>query len=1275
MQINQLKHVFLLILIYSGISQLAFAQSQAFQRDIDWNSNKMYLNFVGAERELKEDAPLYFENIKIQPFEVASIEIIPKKTISSSNSFKNASKQTEYTVNYKIAYKNGIPYLQLSFLPFRKTLGKIEQLEAFEIKINYSNKRLSGNRGKSFSTTSVLSSGTFYKLGVTNTGVHKITQSQLKDMGIDFSGINPRNIRIYGGKGGMLPEANDKYAMDDLVEIPISVSGENDGTFNSSDFILFYAEGPDHWSYDTLLNIFDHHTNIYDDFNYYYITASKGVGQRVPSRASSTATATHSTSTFADYRYHENEWTNLVKSGRNWYGEPFDLETTQSFDFEFPNLRTTEDITLKTNFVGRSTSAATSYSAIVNGSVLFTATMAKTSTDYTDWYARSTSWLSAFKSNSDKISLSITFNKADNNSLGWLDYIELNARRSLSYSSASQLLFRDPQTVGTGNVTTFTMNNGSAVTIWDVSDIHNIVSQSHTNGSFTIETDTLKEFVAFGNSAFYTPVFVEAVANQNLHGTPAVDYIVVTHEDFYSQASELAQFHKSENGLSYVVATTKQVFNEFGGGKQDPAAIRNFVKMFYDRANGDSILMPKYLLLFGDGSYDPKQRVSNNTNYVIAYESSNSLDNRETFVSDDFYGFLDDNEGGNITTKDVNTSGLIDIGIGRLVAQSTTEATALVEKIKHYHEAPSLGSWRNEITFIADDEDANTHIDDADELATTVDNNYPNYNVDKIFFDAYTQKNAPGGKRYPDVQRAINAKMFSGSFLVNYTGHGGEVGWAHERVLNISDINSWENYDKLPLFMTATCEFSRYDDPERTSAGELVLLSEKGGAIALVTTVRLVYSSANMNLATNFYKYALEPNADGSMPHLGDIMKNTKNSAIGGINNRKFTLLGDPALRLAYPEKGVKTSSINEKALINGNDTSYVNGDTIITQNDTLKALSKVKICGYVHDVNGNKETSFNGIVYPSIFDKYQSIKTLVNDSESRAKTFQLQKNTLYKGKATVTNGDFCFEFVVPKDIRYNYDYGKISYYAENGVTDAAGAYDSVTVGGTASDYAEDETGPTIDIYLNDESFVFGAMTDQNPNLIVHLFDENGINTVGNSFGHDLTAVLDNNTQETINLNNFYEADLDQYQSGRVAYPLTDLADGKHVISVTAWDVYNNPSEEYTEFIVANNAELALRHVLNYPNPFTTNTSFWFEHNRPNEDLTVQLQIFTITGRLIKTILRTINTTAFLNRDIKWNGTDDFGDRIGNGVYVYVLKVRAEDGSTAHKYEKLVIIN
>jgi hypothetical protein len=532
------------------------------------------------------------------------------------------------------------------------------------------------------------------------------------------------------------------------------------------------------------------------------------------------------------------------------------------------------------------------------------------------------------------------------------------------------------------------------------------------------------------------------------------------------------------------------------------------------------------------------------------------------------------------------------------------------------------------------------------------------YNFDKIYLDAYKQLSTPAGPRYPEVNTAILNRINSGCLVMNWVGHGGETNWAHERIFNMADIIPLNNKEKLPLFVTATCEFSRYDLPERT-AGEWLVVNPNGGAIASITTVRLVYQSANEQIATATFENLFKP-YEGRFPTLGEVIMDAKNMVSGSADNtRKFTLLGDPALTLNYPRYKVVSTLVNDQPI----------------NQDTLKALQMVTIKGEVRDDNGNKLTSFNGVVYPLVYDKISTQQTLGQEGSGTLLNFQLYKNILYKGKASVKDGDFSFTFIVPKDINYQFGNGRISYYADNGnFTDAHGYTDSIIVGGSADSFRADGNGPQIDIFMNDEKFVFGGTTNADPMLFLKLSDETGINTVGNGIGHDLTAILDDNTQTKVVLNEYYESNLDRFDTGTVKYPFTKLKEGRHTLKVKAWDIHNNSSEEYTEFIVASSAKLALSHVYNYPNPFTTHTEFMFEHNRCCDDLNVSVQIFTVSGKLVKSIVHQVYSEGYRVDDIAWDGLDDYGDPIGKGVYVYKLNVRDSNGNSAHKFQKLVLL-
>lgn len=1229
-----------------------------------------YLYFDGASINAEDDfLPSYYfvKDLKEEP-ETAEIiishevyeELSPEETaVVNSNSnekpgLHSAVIDKKIDIRSVISFHQKKPHLTVSFVPIRKNenTGKYEKLISFHISTAISGiKKKSPSPGREYASASVLSTGEWYKIGVTKDGVYSLSYSFLQSMGMDMASVNPQNIRIYGNGGGMLPSANWQYRPDDLTENAIYVSGEADGKFDAGDLIFFYGQGPHRWILNG--NLFKHQQNLYADTNYYFITADLGAGKRIISKTALSDFNSTVTS-FNDYQFYERDLINPVRSGREWLGETFSIVTDYNFIFSFPDISNEAPVTLKTAVAGRTTSGQNIFTVKANGQTVGTISVNSVSGNYTDNFARIAEGQGSFAPSGANISINISMNKGNSGSQGWLDFIEINARRNLALSGG-QILFRDVNSVGIGNAR-FRLSNADAnMLVWDIT---NPLEAKNQPGSlagnifeFISSTDSLGEFIAFDKTApLFSPVFKEKIPAQNLHAAAAADMIIVTNPLFKKESEELAEFHRSQDGFSVIVATTDEIFNEFSSGRQDVTAIKDYLKMFYDRAGTNQALMPKYLLLFGDGSYDFKNRISGNTNFVPAYQSSESLSPTASYVSDDYYGLLDDNES-------ESTTDLVDLGVGRLVVKNTTEAQNAVKKIKHYYDKETMGPWRNYNTFIGDDEDGNIHMSQANSIAGIVENNYKKYNVDKILFDAYKQQVNAGGQRYPDVNAAIDRRMDLGSLMMTYIGHGGELGWAHERVLEVSQINKWTNFNNMPLLITATCEFSRFDDPQRTAAGEFVFLNPNGGGIALLSTTRLVYSSPNYELVQAFTDTAFEE-INSVMPRLGDILKATKIKGPKNINSRNFTLLGDPALRLAYPRYNVVTTQTP----------------------DTMKALSKVTVKGYVADGSGQKMTGFDGVVYPLVFDKAANINTLNNDNvyvneEPLIYKFQSQKNILFKGKASVKSGEFEYSFVVPKDISYTYGNGRISHYSQDGETDASGYYSSFIIGGSDSTAAADNSGPQIQLYLNDDKFVFGGITDENPKLFARLFDENGINTAGNGIGHDIVAVLDENTSQALILNDYYESEINSYQRGTIRYPLKDLQEGKHTLRLKAFDVYNNSGEAGTEFIVAKSAELALEHVLNYPNPFTTSTAFYFEHNQPGQNLDISIQIFTVAGKLVKSIDSYVYADTFRAGPIYWDGMDDFGDKIGKGVYVYKLKVIAPTGQTVNKYEKLVVLN
>jgi len=661
------------------------------------------------------------------------------------------------------------------------------------------------------------------------------------------------------------------------------------------------------------------------------------------------------------------------------------------------------------------------------------------------------------------------------------------------------------------------------------------------------------------------------------------------------------------------------------------------------------------LLLFGDASYDYKDVLPDNTNFVPCWEHTKSLNIISSIASDDYFGYMDDNEGG------INDNNRVDVGIGRFVVGNLEEATMAVNKSIDYctNTTQNMGSWRNNITFIADDEDSNHHMHDAETLSGIIDDDFKVYNIDKIYLDAYPQVSTPSGQRAPEVNKAISSKIDKGTLIFNYSGHGGELGLAHERILEIPDINSWTNYNRMPIFITATCEFSRYDDPKRVSAGELVYLNPNGGAIALFTTARATFASSNLALNLAIYQDNLFEKIDGEYPRFGDVIRKSKK--LGNDNDMKFVLLGDPAVRLAYPEHTAVTTKINSNIVI---EDEY----------DTINALSKVVVEGIITDADGNKLSTYDGLLFPTVYDKKVEIETLGTDAGSYPEKFYFWKSILFNGKADINNGDFMFEFVAPRDIAYNYGPGRISYYLNNEEIDGNGYYSNIIIGGYDDNAATDDQGPVISLFMNDTDFNSGEITDENPVLLAYVEDESGINTTGNGIGHDILAIIDGDAVQTYNLNDYYEAEVNRYNSGEINYPFFNLDEGEHTLSLRVWDIYNNSTTAYLDFLVVTSEDLIISNLFNYPNPASDQTSFVFEHNQSNKNIEVEIQIYNTNGGLVKTLNAVVKSENYKSEPIVWNINSEPGGMLGQGFYVYRLVATSESGVSKSETSKLVYV-
>ncbi len=1168
-------------------------------------------------------------------------------------------------------------YIEIEFSPIVRNSGGIRRVKSFSYQIAESAARPVATSAPAAIENSVLSSGDWYRFYVEKSGVYKISRNFLQSLGMNLSG-DPANIKIYGNGGRMVPLLNSAPYPLDPEENAIQVVGGEDGSFDSSDYILFYAEGVDNWSAENAT-----HNNLYADRSYYYVTKSGGPGKRISPMDPLTGTAPSATfTTFDDYQFHEKDLTNVARLGRRWVGEPFNIDNQQSFTFNFPNVVASEPMTLSAAMASASFNP-TSFTIQANGQQVSNLNFGPLSPNSGTEMVLATLQPTAFPAAQD-VTVQLTFN---NNGVpsarGFLDYIVIRAKRQLT-GYGKQFRFRVNQAATLTGVGEYVISNASAIgQVWDITDIHNVTSATNNGQStfaFRSQLGQAREFIAVDNADFLTPQKESnaRVANQNLKGTifnnaqgqfQDIDYLIISPSNLNAQAEKLANFHREYSALNVKVVKLDQIYQEFGSGKQDIGAIRNFVRYVYE--NGSSAeSRVRYLNLFGDASFDFKDRIPNNTNLVPIYHALNSnTDGELSFSTDDFFGLMDPDEGridyftpsGSIAYD----FGGVDIAVGRIIADSPAQADEIVNKVLEYHDISSYGSWRNNVVMISDDSDKNSDASlqqKQNQLADKISAEKPFFNLKKIFLDSYEQETSAGGKRYPKARQDLFNAFEKGALVFNYLGHGGEDGLSGERIWEKADGQNLQNRHRYPLFITITCDFSRFDNPYRPTAGEYTFWNKRGGAIAMITTVRSIgqFQAEQFNEKLSEYLFFYDA-GEGPRTSMAESLRRAKNSAANSAAN-VVVFLGDPAVYLAIPEPKVILTHVNDQP---------VTGPV-----PDFQALSPMKITGLVTDENNIPLTNYNGELAVNIFDKMIQRQTLNNDGFAPQMNFSVLGETIFRGNASVNSGQFEFNFVVPRDIRIPVGNGRISFYAKRNMIreDKTGYDNTIRIGGINENAVADNTGPTVKLYMNDQTFISGGITNENPIFLAYLEDEHGINTAS-GIGHDIVAILDGDESNPYILNDYYETELDDFTKGKLRFPLRNLEKGLHTITFKAWDVYNNPITAEIQFVVVDGDGITLTNVLNYPNPFVNHTQFWFTHNRPFEPLEVQVQVISVTGKVVWTRNQIVNTEGYLSRDITWDGRDDFGDRIGKGVYIYKLTVKSTlTNSKSEKYEKLVIL-
>lgn len=1262
---KRLLPVFAFLGFYSLNAQTKDVQLQWTEQTIKISSEESffvpsfqqeYFKYNSSDKIIRANAIInnaQGDQVRIVSQNLQAIDISKYKDINA----KNIPATVNPTV--RIYTTKGVQSAIVDFNPIIKTAGGYSKVTNIVFEVF-------GGRNQAKDTNftvqnSVLAQGNWYKFKVNETGVYRLDRNFFAKLGIP-NDVDPRTIKVYGYGGDMLPLANSKNLHFDLPEVAIQFQGEQDGTLNDGDYALFYGVGTKGWSAENAT-----HLNLYSNDAYYYVTYGGTSGKRMQTYIEPAGAATVTYNDYLARVYDEKNIENIVQLSRKTFGENFGQSFSKQIVLQTPFLNSSKPATIGINVAAISQNQ-TIFNIALNNQQIGTKTINQKASSI---LANEGYFSQEMNLNNETNNFTISFN---NNGVpsarGFIDFVAIDYYKHLTGHN-KQFKFNFADAVSQVGVGSFQISNAQTITqVWDVTDRYNPAFKTNTANVLNLKMPLgeLREYVAVDQNDFYLPADVPnpKVTNQNLKGTILangnVDYIIITRSDFVSAANRLANLHRSQSNLNVKVVPLDAIYNEFSSGQQDIVAIRNFIRYVYFAGNQTL----KYVNLMGDAStnyFDPASNVVPIFHYlqnILFANSSQNFNDWSTFATDDFYVLLDEpNE--LLTSQDY---GGIDVAIGRMPVTNVQEANAMISKVEQYLSKDNAGRWKNVYTALADDVDSGSDVglqEALNQMADELVESKPYFNVKKVIADSYQQQVVAGGPRYPKAKEDFLNGINNGSLVVSYLGHGSATGLGGERYFEIPDVERLNNTDKYPLFIIMTCDFTRFDDPTQKSGGEYLYLREKSGAIGIFATTRKIGITNAENATKNGARWLFD--YDDNLPDLSmaQALMNMKNDNVR--EQGMIAFIGDPALKLAMPKPNIVITHVNEEPIENFTE--------------SLRALDRVRLKGQVTTEGGQLISNFNGNLAVQIFDKNQEKTTLVNDGVGDPMTFTTLGETVFRGNASVTNGGFEIEFVVPKDIKIAVGEGKASFYAvkeANVLDDYTGANTTIKIGGVNENAAEDNKPPQIKLFMNDETFISGGITNNSPLFLAHLEDENGMNTAS-GIGHDMVAILDGDENNPIVMNEFYETEPNNFTKGFINYPFSNLKEGLHTITFKGWDVYNNLATATLDFVVAADTGLVLDRVLNYPNPFVDYTEFWFQHNRPNETLQAQVQILTVSGKIVKTINQTIVSDGILSKDIKWDGRDDFGDKIGKGVYIYRLKVKSTvSGEQAEKIEKLVIL-
>lgn len=1229
---------------------------------VDWNVLRAdsFPTYYNEVIPLEEDYDCYHYNVTLDYPQYE--RLTAKEARDVANWATELPDHPSVTCHVAVSRKKG--YLDVSFIPIVKRDKAYYRLASFKMKIARQDKvakrvlKKEAKEVKRYADHSVLSQGRWVKIGITTDGIYRLTYADLQRMGFN----DASRVKLFGYGGHVQDEKLDADKdFDDLEEVPL---------YRDDKGMLFFGKGLVSWSAPKSGVKSTHRTNTFAKQACYFLT--EGDAPLAIPVVASNAVALSNITSMPAYTLYKKEEYSWYSSGRKFYEEHnYAHQNSRSYHLESIDPVTTDGGKVTISF-SASSAASSSVEPKINGETQRKMTIAKIPSSYYAAMETVTTYsVASLRGGNAGTDVALTSTAGVD---ARLNYIELNYMRHLKMS-VPYLYIRHYETVPANFV--IDMDGRTGIKLWKLGQRGEPMSEirgTSSGNTYKVPVDDpSQEYVAVDvNADFPSPTYIGEVANQDLHALSAADMVIIVPASgkLYAQAERLAEVHRSMDGLRVHVVRADQVYNEFSSGTPDATAYRRMMKMFYDRAENEAD-MPRYLLLFGDGVWDNRMITSatrglNPDDYLLCYESENSLSHTISYVMEDYFGLLDDGEGGSLKTDK------IDLGIGRFPVTTEAAAKIMVDKTIDYMQNKHAGSWKNVVCVMGDDGDNNQHLEMAEEVACLVEANHPEMQVNRIHWDAYKRVSTTTSNTYPGVVADIKKQMDEGCLMMNYTGHGNPRSLSHELAIQLPDFDKFTSA-KMPLWFTAACDVAPFDMME-DNIGEKAVLHPTGAAVAFVGTTRTVYATQNSMMNRSFSKYVFDTDETGRRNSIGDAMRLAKVNLLNTDKNNPdkdrsenklhYVLLGDPALKLGLPQYKVVIDCINGKVM---DETSAA---------VSFNAGNLAEVEGYIIDKAGNKVTDYTGVVSAMVYDSESIITCLNNDGKAdEAFTFAMRDKRLYTGSDSIRNGRFKLTFPIPMDIKYSGENGRIVLYAIDNerAREANGYTENVVVGGSGSDLITDKEGPKITAYLNREDFVWGGTVNATPYFVAMLEDESGINTTSTAVGHDLELIIDNNPATTYVLNSYYSNALGDYRKGQLAYVIPSLPGGPHTLTFRAWDVMNNSSTVTLDFNVDAKLSPDFISLTCTENPAREQTTFLVRYDRPGSECSFTLEVFDFAGRMLWQHTER-GTSADGIYPVTWNLTTSSGMPLATGVYLYRVSVSTPESKAVSRTNKIVIL-